>query len=229
MADDGAREAIRRLRRRVRRATAEQRRLGAAHGLRIATRAPYLVAGAQLRDALDDVLAGERAPATDGRLEYLADLAADAGLDSPPQPGSADEARAWLDHLLTQRTLAALLALRPAPGDVIYLRQRGQAPPEAGELDPERVRMISSIDQEGRLHFRGAGQRAWPDSVELLRRADADGKQADDWRDKRSPPPPAATAQAGQARCRRTSGSCSSPGACASARSSNVTLTPCAA
>jgi hypothetical protein len=64
----------------------------------------------------------------------------------------------------------------------VYLRRRGEALPARDELDVEGVRMISSIDREGRLHFRGAGQRAWPDTVSLLCCADTNGKQADAWR-----------------------------------------------
>ena len=44
--------------------------------------------------------------------------------------------------------------------------------------------MVSSIDHEGRLHFRGAGQRTWPDSVSLLCRATETGSQAEAWRDR---------------------------------------------
>lgn len=95
---------MRRLRRRVRRATGEQRQLATAHGMRISARTPYLVAGALLREGLGEALGTERTPATDGRLEYLADLASDAAIDLPTVE-TAEQAQAWIDHLLAQRPL----------------------------------------------------------------------------------------------------------------------------
>jgi hypothetical protein len=179
---DGYEAAVKHLRRRVRNATREQRDLAAAHGLPISTRTPFLVAGAQLSDQLAEVLGTDPLPATEGRLEYLADLVAEEDI-KPPSAASAGVVQAWIDHLLARRTLTGLLEVRPEPGDVVYLRRRGETTPRAEDVDAERVRMVSSVDRDGRVHFRGPGQRAWPDAISLLCRADATGEQADKWRD----------------------------------------------
>jgi hypothetical protein len=106
-ANDETREAVRRLRRC---ATDEQRQLAAAHGVRIGVRTPYMVAGPLLREGLGEALGTERTPAAEGRLSYLADLATDAAIDLPAVETSG-QAQAWIEHLLTQRTLSGLLEL----------------------------------------------------------------------------------------------------------------------
>lgn len=145
-----------------------------SQGLAISSRVPYLVAGAMLRECLAEQLGEAVREAGDRRLEYLSDLCHEQGLE-PPQATSAAVVDAWIEHLLAKRTLAALRELRPTQGDVVALSSRygGAA---------ERLRIVSSIDREGRVHLRGRGQRAWPDSLELVCRASDTGREADEIR-----------------------------------------------
>jgi hypothetical protein len=141
------------------------------HGLRIPARTPFLVAGAMLNEQLAAVLGTEARPASDGRLEYLSDLANDAEM-ATPEVRTAASVDAWIEHLLASRTLVALRALRPAPGDVVSLeRFEGASQKLEDDHDEQDLRLVSSIDQEGRVHLRGPGQRAWPNTLTMVHRA----------------------------------------------------------
>jgi hypothetical protein len=148
--------------------TIKQRKLADIAGLTLPEDLPRLVAGSRLQTALEaDLGLGSAGPCTFSQQDLIAAL---SGNNEPHLAGilpEADdltnthpfdrrEAAAWINHLRLTTRLNALKKLEIAAGDLVGL---------AGAKDDE-VEEVSSIGNDGRIHFRGGGGAgAWPDRI----------------------------------------------------------------
>lgn len=166
MGHEGWRKAVDVIGRLTGPATSAQHALAEFIGLRLPDDLPVVVAGARLQTALSDTLAVDAArPSTPAQHELLKTL---SGEDPTIFPATLEhrEADAWILFFWLRSRQRALAALELEAGDIVTV-------PEAeGDLLYE----VSSVGDNGRVHFRGGmGRRAWPDRLMVVcRRADSD-------------------------------------------------------
>jgi Shedu protein SduA, C-terminal len=171
MANPDWRPAMRYLRSRVARATKEQHALAGSVGLELKATTPRLIAAAELRDHLANQLdESVRLPSFE-QLELIEELS-NWRKSSDPKPQTHAMAHAVIDLLEARRELEAISALKPARGDIVYgwswWKDR-----RSNEVDQDRYRLISSVSDDGTVHFvGGGGRRARASQIEILFRAD---------------------------------------------------------
>jgi hypothetical protein len=159
------REPVRRLTEQTGPATRDQLRLAKQLSLTFDASTPRAVASTLLEDALRPAIWGSNPePATDKQRAYLlqlerGDVSGDADL-------SKAAASAWLDHLLSLRTIQSLGELQLVQG-VGVLQRTTWTNPESGEtFEHLDEHTISSIGGNGLVYFKGGnGKCAWPASL----------------------------------------------------------------
>jgi carbonic anhydrase len=100
--------------------------------------------------------------ATDRQIGFLKELEHSGKLENI----SASVASAWIEHHLDALNLQALYDMKLKAGDAVALIS-DVIDLATGEIRPDpRIRIISSIDRRGRVHFLGGGgQGAWPSQL----------------------------------------------------------------
>lgn len=166
------REAVASLKPLLKKSTDSQGALARAVGGTLPKSLPWLVAGARLQALLAEQLATDGLqPPTDSVRSVIYDLSDEVGA-RVPEPGSRIEADAWIRYLYLKKRVRTLEALKPVAGDTV----------RSIWDDEEDVREISSIGNDGRLHFRGRRGRAWPDRVVKVAEASDTSPRADELR-----------------------------------------------
>jgi hypothetical protein len=147
------RDVVANISRLTRPVTAAQLELGASRGVDLPPDLPAIVAGSRLQTVFAEELGlSSEGPCTASKLERLAEVAG----EGMPSPRDSREADAWIEYFRLKARASALERMELEAGDVV----------EVGE-DCE-VRTVSSIDESGRVFFRGGrGDRAWPDMLVL--------------------------------------------------------------
>jgi hypothetical protein len=170
------REPAARLRARLAAATEVQHELAAHLGIALPDAASALLAAAILRDALGATIDAPPRSASSEQLEYVDDLSA-WSIPADPQPSTHAIASALLTMLEKRRALECLTALQLRAGDVVV--EWRQSDLRNDELDPERLRLVASIADDGTVYFQGGGgRRARVDRLDLVHRADDDSDDA---------------------------------------------------
>jgi len=158
--------------------TAAQLELAAQRGVQVHRTTPGLVAAAVLRDALGPIIGVPSRPPSPDQLEYLNDLTAWSKRADPP-PSTHAVASALLSLRVARRALEYLQQLRLATGDVVMEWRRSDLRPDQ-ELDPQRLRLVASIANDGTVYFQGgAGRRAAIHRLDLIYRADDQSADAE--------------------------------------------------
>jgi hypothetical protein len=139
----------------------EQQKLAQLAGIKLPPKLPRVVAASKLRIALfrELFLVGEK-PVNEYRSTEL------KGVKSLPiTPKNNEEAEGCLQYVRLSQRLAALRKLELESGDVVRL------------ADGEKA-TVASIDETGKVYFKGRGQRSWPDMIEsvLARASDTSAK-----------------------------------------------------
>lgn len=176
MANPDWRPAAQYLGSRLGRATKEQHALAQAVGLPLKAATPGLIAAAHLRDHLAAVLDEPVRPPSFEQLELIEELSGWKKA-SDPRPQTHAVAHAVIDLLEVRRELEALKAFKPAKGDIAYEWSwwKDRTP---GEVDEDRLRLISSIGDDGIVYFSGGGGwRARASRIEILFRAGDDARR----------------------------------------------------
>lgn len=139
--------------------TDEQIQIAAATGINVPSDVPAPVAAVILQDGLSHVLFRKLRKKVD-IPEALTELEGDLEVMEPAflRTGATEEVSAWFQARYMLKTARGLRDLKPSEGDVV------SAP---SKLSSNRV--ISSIGEDGRVHFRGrpAG-RAWPNNLVMV-------------------------------------------------------------
>jgi len=166
------------LRSRLALATPAQRELAEKLGVELKARTPRLIAGAFLRDRLAEELEQPVRSVSEAQLEFLNDLEY-WSRRGDPRPSTYSVAYGLIEILDARRSLEYLRALKPRAGDVVYLptsrERRGPEEPVASD----RLRVISSIGNDGTVYFTGGGGAQAPvRAIEILHRADEDSETA---------------------------------------------------
>jgi hypothetical protein len=171
------REPAARLRARLAAATRAQHELAGHLGIALPVAAPALLAAAILRDALGATIDAPPKPASTEQLEYADDLSV-WSTPADPQPSTHAIASALLTMLETRRALECLEALQLRAGDVVVEWRRSDVRND-DERDPQRLRLVASIADDGTVYFQGGGgRRARVDRLDLVHRADDDSDDA---------------------------------------------------
>lgn len=155
MANADWQPAAKRLRSRLARATKEQRVLARSVGLNLKATTPNLIAAAQLRDHLASALDEPVRPPSFEQRELIDELS-NWQMPSDPSPQTHAVAHAVIDLLEARRELEALEAFKPARGDIAYEWSWWKDRPP-GEVDEDRLRVISSVTGDGTVYFSGGG------------------------------------------------------------------------
>lgn len=143
----------------------------------IPDKAPGLVVAAMLRDALGAMIDAPPRPASIEQMEYLSDLSAWSTPDDP-QPSTHAITSALIAVLETRRALECLEALQLCTGDVVVEWRRLDLRDD-DEIDPQRLRMVTSIGDDGTVYFQGGGgRRARVHRLDVVHRADEDSDAA---------------------------------------------------
>jgi Domain of unknown function (DUF4263) len=157
--------------------TAAPQVLAAKLGYDLPHDTPEPVAAELLRRQVSDaLLLQESSSASDGQIEYLADLADETGSAEPEHEYDRRLADAWISVMHARRAVDHLERLRPEPGDIVEIRSH----PDPDKAEDHEFREISSIGSDGQLFFRGRGLRARPHAVQMVARKageDYDGAQ----------------------------------------------------
>lgn len=165
------------LRSRLASATKAQIDLAEHLGIVLSVDMPALLAAAVLQDALGSTIGTPVRPPSSEQLEYIDDLAA-WSTEGVSRPSTHATASALLTLLETRRALAWLDDLQLRTGDLVVEWQRQDARGE-DEPDPQRLRLVASISDEGTVYFQGGGgRRARVDRLELLYRAEDESPEA---------------------------------------------------
>jgi hypothetical protein len=158
-------------------ATGAQHELAGHLGIALPAAASALLAAAILRDALGATIDAPPKPASGEQLEYVDDLSA-WSIPADPQPSTHTIASALLTMLEKRRALECLEALQLRAGDVVVEWRRSDLRND-DKLDPQRLRLVASIADDGTVYFRGGGgRRARVDRLDLVHRADDDSDDA---------------------------------------------------
>jgi hypothetical protein len=158
-------------------ATGAQHELAGHLGIALPAAASALLAAAILRDALGATIDAPAKPASGEQLEYVDDLSA-WSIPADPQPSTHAIASALLTMLEKRRALECLEALQLRAGDVVVEWRRSDLRND-DKLDPQRLRLVASIADDGTVYFRGGGgRRARVDRLDLVHRADDDSDDA---------------------------------------------------
>lgn len=170
-------------------ATPAQRILAARVGVEVYGCEPRGVVAANLRNTVAVPLGwNEPEPATQRQIEYLAALRPDEAAQPWLPELTRGTASAWIAYFLARRTIAALEALQPRPGDLVLYRRKLYETwllnPDEQELR-EETHVISSISASGRVNFKrvhhsttalsGPARSGWPTQMEIIARADTAG------------------------------------------------------
>lgn len=156
------------LRERLAKATPEQHRLAEKLGIKLKSRTPKLIASALLRDQVSRELGESVRAVSDFQQAFLDDLDFWAKRGDP-KPTTYAVAYALIEVLSARRSLDYLCALKPRAGDVVYLPgSRDRREPET-PIAADRLRLVSSIGDEGTVYFTGGGGAQAPiQAVEIL-------------------------------------------------------------
>jgi Domain of unknown function (DUF4263) len=158
-------------------ATAAQLDLAGRLGLTVPADAPGLLVAAMLRDALGPTIDAAPKPASAEQLEYLDDLSAWTTPEDP-QPSTHAIASALLTMLETRRALECLEVLQLRAGDIVVEWRRSDRRTD-DEVDPQRLRLVASIADDGTVYFQsGGGRRARVHRLNVVHRADDDSDEA---------------------------------------------------
>jgi hypothetical protein len=110
-------------------------------------------------------------------MEYLSDLSA-WSTPEDPQPSTHAIASALIAMLETRRALEHLEATQLRAGDVVVEWWRSDLRAE-DETDPQRLRLVASIGDDGTVHFQGGeGRRGRVHRLDLVHRGDEDSEVA---------------------------------------------------
>lgn len=166
-------EAVSAVRATLRPATTTQRRLARSAGVELARGTPEVVAAELLKIALQEQLhLPAPRPATAADWSRIVELARRCDVDAPPRPAHRAVATAWMTWLQGMRDVAALRRMRPAPGDLVAVRGRGQL-----------VCEISSMSATGKVNFRGADPPAHAADLSIRLRAGQTGSGGEELRE----------------------------------------------
>lgn len=148
------REAVSAMKEAAKAISPEQLKLAKLAGITITENTPRIVAAAMLRVALRNHLL---LPAARPVSEYLSRRLTELRLDSRMivTPKNDEEAEAWVAYFRLVRRIKHHSKLKLAVGDVVQLTEGEKAE-------------VTSIDFDGRVFFKGRGQRTWPDLIDSV-------------------------------------------------------------
>jgi hypothetical protein len=152
--------------------TDQQRALAKMAHVELPEALPLIVAGARLQTALARSLGlGQLLPATNTQLEILEEIGDKNSLFCTPL--NRLEAGAWITFFRLRSRQRALEDLKLESGDVVTL----------AVADDDCLYEVSSIDDSGRIYFKGGmGRGAWPDLLKMRARKSDDRQRARDAR-----------------------------------------------
>jgi hypothetical protein len=140
-------------------------------GMKLGARTPRLVAAAMLRDRLATELDHPIRPVSGAQIEFLKDLD-DWTRRGDPKPSTYSVAYALIEILDARRSLDHLRLEKPRAGDLAFLPLRSDRRKPQVSVATDRLRMISSIGDDGTVYFTGGGGAQAPiRAVEILHRA----------------------------------------------------------
>lgn len=143
----------------------QQRQLASVVGVTLPEELPRVVAAARLQSVLAEPLGLTLKSSSESQLEWLEDLATEAG-EFIPSPETSTEAKAWVSYFFLKRREEALRELQLNKGDLVH--RNGSS----SEVDE-----VVSIGDNGAVYFSGGGARAWPDQLAVAARS-SDGAPA---------------------------------------------------
>jgi hypothetical protein len=156
-------------------ATPAQRKLAEKLGVELKVRTPRLIAGALLRDRFAQELEQPVRSVSEAQLEFLGDLEY-WSKRGDPKPSTYGVAYALIEILDARRSLEYLRVLKPCAGDVVYLPTSRERCGPGEPVASDRLRIISSIGNDGTIYFTGGGGAQAPiRAIEILHRVDEDG------------------------------------------------------
>jgi Domain of unknown function (DUF4263) len=160
--------AIENLKQMTKTASKEQLKIANTGNIELEATVPFIVASARLRTGLHKILGLPLSqPPHKGQLEFLLALTPEK-INEPKEWVSHEEIDAWIQYYFYLKRSAALKILKLQPGDLV--RRQG-----AREEDVDEV---SSVGLDGTIWFCGRGSRAWPDTLELVHRANSQSIEA---------------------------------------------------
>ena len=166
------------LRARLAAADPAQRALAEKLGLELKARTPRLIAAALLRDRFAEELDQQIRPVSEAQVEILDDLDFWAKRGDP-KPTTYAVAYALIELLDARRSLEWLRLEKPRAGDLVFLRLGSDRRTPPGSVDIDRLRMVSSIGDDGTIYFTGGGGAQAPiRAVEVLHRANDQSAEA---------------------------------------------------
>jgi hypothetical protein len=172
------RGAVKHLKARLATADPEQRALAEKLGMELGARTPRLAAAALLRDKLAAELDRPVRPVSEAQREFLEDLDY-WNRRGDPKPSTYSVAYALIEILDARRSLDYLRLEKPRAGDLVFLPLRSDRRKPHGSIEIDRLRMVSSIGDDGTVYFAGGGGAQAPiRAVEVLHRADDQGAEA---------------------------------------------------
>ncbi len=143
--------------------TAKQQQTAASLQITLGDEIPASVASVILQETIRDEVF-ECSPTVDGIPNRLVELENELDLEHAVlRTGTRAELRAWYAARYLLKTARGLRALQPEPGDVVQTHL-GQ-------------RIISSVGDDGGIHFKGRG-RSWPNYVTVVARTGSPGYEA---------------------------------------------------
>ncbi len=132
-------------------ATDAQQALARTVSLTLTGDEPRTVVAALLDDHLQPAIHGTHPkPATDRQRQFLAEL---GGPQADEPQLNRNIASAWIEHLLTLRTIEALIRLQPAKNDAVIARKVTNF--EGQTTESLYFHIISSIGADGLIYFKG--------------------------------------------------------------------------
>lgn len=166
------------LRSRLAAADPAQRALAEKLGVELKARTPRLIAAALLRDRFAEELDQPIRPVSEAQIEFLEDLDFWAKRGDP-KPTTYAVAYALIELLDTRRSLEFLRLEKPEAGDLVFLPLGSDRRRLHGSVDSDRLRMVSSIGDDGAFYFTGGGgARAPIRAIEILYRANDQSAEA---------------------------------------------------